>query len=239
MTPFNDLVMTEVAGNQLLDRLNAHEQALLRPYMVEVTLEVGSVVTEAGQDTEFVYFPTEGVLSLVGATKSGATVEVAIVGREGVASVSAILGRTRLPFRIVTQVAGKAWRVPTAIVVKNLKECGELHERLLTYSETVIYQISQSAICNRFHNARQRLARWLLMTVDRAGTRDLPLTHEFISFMVGGPRSAVTEAAADLRDSGAISYRRGLLTVCDVTRLEQEACECYAAVRDASAAQTT
>jgi CRP-like cAMP-binding protein len=225
--------MTDIGENQLLNGLDPRELALLRPHFVQVTLQVGEVVAEAGQVADFVYFPTEGVLSLVGTTNGGATVEVAIVGREGVATISAILGRSRLPFRIVTHVAATAWRLPTDVITRQLRDCGDLHERLLAYSESVIFQIGQSAICNRFHNAKQRLARWLLMTVDRAGTRELPLTHEFISYMVGGPRSAVTEAASALRDSGAIDYRRGFVSVRDLEQLEREACECYRAVRDA------
>lgn len=218
-------------GNQLLLGLNSRELGLIRPHLVEVHLEALSVIAEAGQPAEYVYFPVGGVLSLVGATEAGATVEVAIVGREGVASVSALLGRNRVPFRIVTQVAGTALRAPTGVMAKQLRECGEFHERLLAYSESVIFQVGQSAICNRFHNAKQRLARWLLMTIDRAGVRELPLTHEFISYMVGGPRSAVTEAAAALRDAGAIDYRRGMLTIQSLPRLQKEACECYAAVK--------
>lgn len=223
--------MTESSRNQLLEGLDPHELSIIRPHLTEITLEPGSVVAEAGHAADFVYFPLEGVLSLVGSTEGGATVEVAVVGREGVASVSALLGRNRLPFRIVAQVGGKALRAPTDLLTKQLHDCGTFHERLLKYSETVIFQIGQSAICNRFHNAKQRLARWLLMTHDRAGTNELPLTHEFISAMVGGPRSAVTEAAAALRESGAIDYRRGLLTIVSVSQLEQEACECYAAVK--------
>ena len=117
-------------------------------------------------------------------------------------------------------------RVPSVATFRARLEPGVLGSQ-----ESMIFQVGQSAICNRFHNAKQRLARWLLMTVDRAGVRDLPLTHEFISAMVGGPRSAVTEAAAALRDSGAIDYRRGMLTIRDLERLEREACECYAAVK--------
>jgi CRP-like cAMP-binding protein len=218
------------AGNLLLAGLDPKELAIIRPHLVEVPLETGAHVAEAGQTADFVYFPISGVLSLVGATESGATVEVAVVGREGVASVSAVLGRHRLPFRIVTQVAGKAWRAPTDTIAKQIKTCGQLHERMLAYSESVIFQVGQSAICNRFHNAKQRLARWLLLTVDRADTRELPLTHEFMSDMVGGPRSAVTEAAAALRDTGAIDYRRGLVTIQNLARLKQEACECYESV---------
>ena len=178
--------MSELAANHLLNGLDPHELSILRPHFSEVPLDTGTVVAEVGHPAEFVYFPTEGVLSLVGTTE---------------------------------------------VLTRQIRDCGELHERILRYSETVILQVGQSAICNRFHNAKQRLARWLLMTVDRAGTRQLPLTHEFISYMVGGPRSAVTEAAAALRDSGAIDYRRGLVHVRDRERLQQESCECYSAVQ--------
>jgi CRP-like cAMP-binding protein len=218
-------------SNLLLDGLNPEELSKLRPHLSEMSLETGAIVAEAGQPAEFVYFPVDAVLSLVGATEGGSTVEVAIVGREGVASVSALLGRNRLPFRIVVQVEGKALRAPTDALAKQLHGCGEFHERLLRYSESLIFQVGQSAICNRFHNAKQRLARWLLTTNDRAGLRELPLTHEFISAMVGGPRSAVTEAASALRASGAIDYRRGMLTIRSVAKLEEEACECYTAVK--------
>jgi CRP-like cAMP-binding protein len=224
--------MPDLSANRLLNGLDPREMALLKPHFTEVNLDTGSVIADVGQYAEFVYFPTSVVLSLVGTTEGGGTVEVAIVGREGVASVSTILGRKRLRFRIVTQVCGTAWRLPSEVAVKQLHDCGELHERVLRYSESMILQVGQSAICNRFHNAKQRLARWLLMTVDRAGTRQLPLTHEFISYMVGGPRSAVTEAAAALRDSGAIDYRRGQLRVKDLERLQSESCECYLAVQE-------
>jgi CRP-like cAMP-binding protein len=210
------MVLPDASGNHLLRGLDSREIDIIRPHLVDVQLQTGDVIAEAGQSAEWVYFPTGGVLSLVGATEGGATVEVAIVGREGVASVSAVLGRNRLPFRIVTQVSGSALRASTEMIQRSLKDCGQFHDRLLSYSESVIFQVGQSAICNRFHNAKQRLARWLLMTVDRAESRELPLTHEFISYMVGGPRSAVTEAAAALRESGAIDYRRGLLTVRDI-----------------------
>ena len=137
---------------------------------------------------------------------------------------------TALPFRVVTQIPGRALRVPTDMVAQAASECGQLHERLLDYTQQMIAQVAQSAVCNRFHNARQRLARWLLMTADRASSTELPLTHEFISFMVGGPRSAVTEAAAELRASGAIDYRRGLIIIRSMPALREQSCECYAMV---------
>jgi CRP-like cAMP-binding protein len=135
-----------------------------------------------------------------------------------------------MPFRVVTKIAGRAVRVPTEVVARQLRECGDLHERLLGSAEAVIAQISQAAVCNRYHNAKERLARWLLTTADRAQSTELPLTHEFISSMVGGPRSAVTEASAELRDAGAIDYSRGMLLIRSAEQLRRESCECYEAV---------
>jgi CRP-like cAMP-binding protein len=219
-------------GNRLLEGLPPAEADRFAAEIDEVRLRRGEVVAEAGQPASHVYFPTQCVLSLVGATESGSTVEVAIIGREGMATIAAALGCARLPFRVVAQLEGTSWRLPTSALARDIKQCGIFHERLLGYSHSIIGQVGQSAICNRFHNARQRLARWLLMTADRADARELPLTHEFISYMVGGPRSAVTEAASALRASGAIDYRRGLLTIRNMTKLRQQACECYEMVSE-------
>jgi CRP-like cAMP-binding protein len=219
-------MMVETA-NVILDGLDAEEASALQAVAREVPLERGAVIADAGEPSPYLYFPIQGVLSLVGTTAGGATVEVAVVGNEGVASVSAALGGDWLPYRIVTQIPGRAIRVPTELVSSMLRDCGGLHGRLLDYAHQMIAQVAQSAVCNRFHNAKQRLARWLLMTADRAGTNELPLTHEFISSMVGGPRSAVTEAAAELRESGAIDYRRGLVTILSPEKLRAQSCECY------------
>lgn len=225
--------MTAVgSGNRILEGLNAEELAVLDRHLQEIIIPRGAVLTDAGQPARHLFFPVTTVLSLVGATEGGATVEVALVGREGVASISAALGRDRLPFRIVAQLEGTAWKIPTEVVTRQLHQCRTLNERLMTYSHSVIAQVAQSAICNRFHTSKQRLARWLLMTADRIDSTELPLTHEFIAHMVGGPRSAVTEAAASLRECGAIDYRRGHLTIVNVTKLRQQACECYEVVHD-------
>jgi CRP-like cAMP-binding protein len=216
-----------LASNAILTGLDPSEASTLGATAQNIALQRGELISEAGQPAPYVYFPTEGVLSLVGTTAAGGTVELAVVGSEGVASISAILGGHVLPFRVVVQVPGNAVRVPTAVVSSLVNDCGPLHQRLLDYTHQVIAQVAQSAICNRFHTAKQRLARWLLMTADRADTVELPLTHEFISYMVGGPRSAVTEAAADLRESGAIDYRRGLIVIRDVGKLREYSCECY------------
>lgn len=224
------MVVAETA-NDILTGLNSNDLTLLQNASEEVALSRGQVLAEAGQFAPHVYFPLAGVLSLVGITSGGATVEVAVVGSEGVASVSSVFDSSGIPFRVVTQVPGRALKVPTDVVRSAIVECGELHQRLLQYSHQLIAQLAQSAVCNRFHNARQRLARWLLMTADRAGSNELLLTHEFISYMVGGPRSAVTEAASELRESGAIDYRRGLIIIRDNVLLSSQSCECYAAVK--------
>jgi CRP-like cAMP-binding protein len=216
-----------VTRNRLLHDLNSKEQALLAPHAQEVEVERGSVLSESGEIPEYIYFPIEGVLSLVGTTESGASVELADVGREGMAAISAIFGNRALPFRVVTKIDGRAVRFPTEVIAKQIRECGELHERMLEAAQSVIAQISQSAVCNRYHNARERLARWLMTTADRAHRSELPVTHEFISSMVGGPRSAITEASAELRETGAIDYSRGLLSITDAERLRRECCECY------------
>jgi CRP-like cAMP-binding protein len=217
--------------NDILAGLNPHELGLLQEASEEIALARGQVVAEVGQVASHVYFPLAGVLSLVGTTGGGATVEVAVVGNDGVASLSSVFGGSGIPFRVVTQVPGRALKIPTEVVGSMIVECGELHERLLRYAGQLMAQLSQSAVCNRFHNARQRLARWLLMTADRAASNELLLTHEFISYMVGGPRSAVTEAASELRESGAIDYRRGLIIIRDNALLSGQSCECYAAVK--------
>jgi CRP-like cAMP-binding protein len=216
-----------VSSNAILSGLDHSASAALASASQTISLDRGELIAEAGEPAPFVFFPTQGVLSLVGTTSAGGTVELAVVGNEGVASVSAVLGRNLLPFRIVTQVPGRAVRIPTDVVASMVNDCGDLHTRMLDYTQSVIAQVAQSAICNRFHTAKQRLARWLLMTADRADTNELALTHEFISYMVGGPRSAVTEAAADLRESGAIDYRRGLIVIRDAAKLQEQSCECY------------
>jgi CRP-like cAMP-binding protein len=222
--------------NAILAGLDPKELSTLRAVSDEVPLERGAVIAEAGQTAPYLYFPIEGVLSLVAATSGGATVEVAVVGSEGVASISAVLGHNVLPFRVVAQIPGRAVRTPTDLIAEMVTDCRGLHSRLLDYAHQMLAQVAQSAVCNRFHNAKQRLARWLLMTADRAGSNELPMTHEFISYMVGGPRSAVTEAASELRESGAIDYRRGLIIIRSTALLKQQSCECYEVLAEASPA---
>lgn len=226
-------------ANLLLAGLPPEEAEQILPHLRQAAVRQGTVLVEAGQPLTHVYFPTSCVLALVGTTESGATVEIALTGNEGLADVTAALGNRRSLFRLVAQLDGGAAEIGVDALVERLPRCTVLHGRILAYLRQVLAQVGQSAVCNRFHTARQRLARWLLTTADKTGMRDLPLTHEFIAHMVGGPRSAVTEAASALRASGAIDYRRGIIRICNLARLRQEACECYAAVNEATRGLTT
>jgi CRP-like cAMP-binding protein len=200
-----------VGSNRLLADLGANAWASLAPHVRHVDVERGEILADAGDALLQVYFPTGGVLSLLGTTGRGATVELADVGREGVATVSAVFSNRQMPYRVVAKIAGRVARIPTDIVARQVRECLELHERILASVHDVIAQIGQSAICNRYHNAKQRLARWLLTTAQRAQATELALTHEFIS------------------SSGAIAYSRGMLSIEDPSLLQRESCECYQA----------
>jgi CRP-like cAMP-binding protein len=162
-------------------------------------------------------------------------VEVALVGREGVAGVANILSHRSLPYQPIVQLPGLAYRVPEAIIREQLLVCTELHDLLMDYMQRLMQQLAQSALCNRFHSSVQRLARWLWLTADCAHTTRLELTHEFVAQMVGAPRSAVSESASTLRRRGIIDDRRGVLTIRNRTRLHTIACECVDVVSAALA----
>jgi CRP-like cAMP-binding protein len=193
----------------------------------QVPLKRGAVLGLANTKTEFVYFVESGVVSLVASTRSGQSLEVAVVSREGVAGIADALGQHPFPYGWVVQLPGVALRVPRRVMHEHIMSCGDLHGLLMAYSQLVMHQLAQSAVCNRFHTSVQRLARWLLLTAERAETQRLELTHEYLAQMVGAPRSAVTAAASELRKDGAIDYSRGVVTICSERRLRKAACECF------------
>jgi CRP-like cAMP-binding protein len=180
--------------------------------------------------SDFLYFIESGVVSLVATTRTGNSVEVALIGREGVAGIADALGRQPLPYGLIVQLPGLAYRAPKALIREHILSCSALHELLMDYSQRVMHQLAQSALCNRFHTSVQRLARWLLLTAERADTNRFELTHEFVAQMVGATRSAVSESASALRDKGIIDYRRGVLTIRNAQRLHKFSCECFDAV---------
>lgn len=198
----------------------------LEPY----PLQPGTVLGAPRVIAEFVYFVESGIVSLVASTRSGSSVGIALVGREGAAGIADALGNRPLPYSLVVQLPGLAHRVPKAVIREHILSCSALHELLMDYSQRVMHQLAQSALCNRFHTSVQRLASWLLLTAERADTRRFELTHEFVAQMVGAPRSAVSESASTLRAKGIIDYRRGVLTIRNPKRLHALACECFDAM---------
>jgi CRP-like cAMP-binding protein len=226
----------EVPQNHLLKQLAKSDRVVYAQLLEDLQptlLERGVVLGAARERTEWVYFIDSGIVSLVAGTSRGQSLEVAIVGREGVAGFADALGGRGLPYRMTVQLPGLAYRARTKVLQKHVFSCDALHQLLMAYSQFLMHQLAQSAVCNRFHGSVQRLARWLLLTSERAGTNRLQLTHEFVAQMVGAPRSAVSQAAAELRSRGIIEYRRGLLTIRSMKRLHKSSCECFDAVSSA------
>lgn len=219
--------------NSLLQGLARSDADVFSRFFQElqpISLERNAVIGPARLPTEWVYFIESGIVSLVASTSAGNSVEVAVVGREGAAGVADALGQGPLPYRLMVQMPGFAYRAPKEIIREHILSCTALHELLMGYSQHLVHQLAQSALCNRFHTSVQRLARWLLLTAERAEATRFELTHEFVAQMVGAPRSAVSASAAALRRQGIIEYHRGVLTIRNPRKLQRVACECFEAV---------
>jgi CRP-like cAMP-binding protein len=223
-------------ANRLLAALPRKEYERLLPGLETVQLAKGETIYNAGDTVRYVYFPAGAVVSLISMTQDGNTIEVALVGDEGVVGVSAVLGAKRTPYQAVVQVGGEALRIKADVLKEEFQHNETLQDMLLCYVYLLLTQVIQSAVCNHFHSAQQRLCRWLLLTSDRARTDSLPLTQEFISHMLGTPRTSVTAIAKELQDAGLISYSRGQITLLDRPGLEAAACECYQVVSRAFSA---
>jgi CRP-like cAMP-binding protein len=223
--------------NRLLRELAATDHAVFTKLVKQIepfALQSGTTLGEPRAVSDFSYFIESGIVSLVASTRNGSSVEVALIGREGVAGIADALGNQPLPYGLVVQIPGLAYRVPKKVIREHIFSCSALHELLMDYSQRVMHQLAQSALCNRFHTSEQRLARWLLLTSERADTNRFELTHEFVSQMVGAPRPVVSASASALRDKGMIDYRRGVLTIRNAARLRRAACECVDAISRSS-----
>ena len=223
--------------NRLLRELAERDRGVflkLVRQMEPFALQSGATVGLPRAISDFSYFIESGIVSLVASTKNGSSVEVALIGREGVAGIADALGNQPLPYGLVVQLPGLAYRVPKAVIREHILSCSALHELLMDYSQRVMHQLAQSALCNRFHTSEQRLARWLLLTAERADTNRFELTHDFVAQMVGAPRPVVSASASALREKGMIDYRRGVLTIRNATRLRRAACECVDAISRSS-----
>jgi CRP-like cAMP-binding protein len=191
----------------------------------------GKVLNEAGDIIRHVYFPVSGMLSLLSMTEASETVEVAMVSSEGMVGVPIILGAEISPYRTTVQIPGNCLRIKANVFKKTITPDGVLQNTLLKFTHTLMTQISQSAVCNRFHKVEKRLCRWLLVARDRVNSNNLNLTQDIISDMLGTSRSIVSTAANSIQDAGLIRYRRGKITITDVKGLEASACECYEIVK--------
>lgn len=227
----------EKPGNHVLRALGEADRSAFAQLMRELEpcpLQGGALLATPRSTANFLYFVESGIVSLVASTGGGNSVEVALVGREGVAGLADALGQQPLPYALVVQLPGLAYRAPKNLIRDHILSCTPLHDLLMDRSQRVMHQLAQSALCNRFHTSVQRLARWLLLTAERADTSRFELTHEFVAQMVGAPRPVVSEAAARLREKRAIDYRRGVLTIRNLDRLRKLSCECFEVISRAA-----
>lgn len=217
--------------NAVLRDLGPSDYGWLAGHLDEVTLKAGTVLVPEHQRPSHVYFPQSGIISFVALFQDGGSVEVGTVGCEGIAGLPIYLLTESSPFRTIVQVEATLRRVPAEVFEEALQEIGVLDSIMRRYVDAYLYQVSQTAACNRMHDLGERAARWLLMAHDRVGADTFALTHEFLAMMLGVRRAGVSEAAAELQRRGAIRYSRGRVTVVDRHVLEQSACECYGVVR--------
>jgi CRP-like cAMP-binding protein len=220
--------------NRLLAALPAPDYARLEPHLKLVQMPLGTVLYESGILLNHVYFPTTSIVSLLYVMADGASAEIAVVGNEGVIGVSLFMGGETTPSRAVVQSAGHAYRLSGQLLKEEFTRAGAMQHLLLRYTQALITQMAQTAVCNRHHSLDQQLCRWLLLSLDRLSSNELAMTQELIANMLGVRREGVTEAAGRLQSAGLIEYRRGHITVVDRVGLEARTCECYAVVKKES-----
>jgi CRP-like cAMP-binding protein len=218
-------------GNRLLDALPDDVTQRLDAELELVDLPLGRVLYESGGREAYVYFPTDCIVSLLYVMEDGASAEISLVGNEGVVGVAVFMGGESTPSRALVQSAGRAYRLPSRALKEEFNRHEALLGELLRYTQALITQMGQTAVCNRHHNVDQQLCRWLLMSLDRLSGNELNMTQELIANMLGVRREGVTEAAGKLHRLGIIEYKRGHIRVLDRPKLERLCCECYEVVK--------
>ena len=217
--------------NHLLAALLDAEYERLAPHLELIPMLLGDVLYESGGKLQHVYFPTTSIVSLHYVLENGGSSEMAGVGNEGVLGISIFMGGNTTPSRAVVQTGGHGYRLKSHILMEEFNRAGQVMRLLLRYTQALLTQTSQTAVCNRHHSVEQQLCRWLLLTLDRLPTNELTITQELIAGMLGVRREGVTEAAGKLQSYGYIRYRRGHITVLDRVGLEGKVCECYDVVK--------
>jgi CRP-like cAMP-binding protein len=217
--------------NHLLAALSPEVQGRLFPHLELVQLPLRGLLYESGRPMRHVYFPTDSIVSLQYVMENGASTAILVVGNEGLLGITLFLGGESTPSRSLVQSAGYAYRLPRARVKEEFDRHGQLLILMLRYTQALITQVAQTAVCNRQHSIDQQLCRWLLLSMDRLSRHHLTMTQEFIGNMLGVRRESVTEAAGKLQQLSAITYARGLIKVLDRSKLEQLSCECYGVVK--------
>jgi len=217
--------------NQLIAALPLAEKQRWLPQLEWVEMPLGQVLYESGSTLTHVYFPTSSIVSLLYVMENGSSAEIAVVGNEGIVGISLFMGGSSTPSRAVVQSAGQGYRLEAQAMKDEFNRAGPVLHLLLRYTQALITQMAQTAVCNRHHSLDQQLCRWLLLSLDRLASNQLVMTQELIANMLGVRREGVTEAALKLQKAELISYSRGRITVLDRAGLEQRTCECYAVVK--------
>ena len=217
--------------NHLLAALPAAVQERIYPHLKRVPMPLGKVIYESGAELRNVYFPTDCIVSLLYVLENGASAEISVVGNEGLIGIALFMGGETTPSRAIVQSAGFAYQLAGQLLKEEFHRDADMQQLLLRYTQSLITQMTQTAVCNRHHSLDQQLCRWLLLSLDRLRTNQLTMTQELIANMLGVRREGVTEAAGKLQGVGVIRYQRGRITVLDRPKLESLCCECYAVVK--------
>jgi CRP-like cAMP-binding protein len=212
--------------NRILKALPPKEHRILLPQLKPVVLTKGTVLYEAGEKIAQVYFPESAMVSYLSGTSEGETIEVCVVGNEGIVGLASLLSDSTA-FRAVVQISGNAFSLSQEVLRKEFKRCDALHKLLLDYTNSLLVQVAQTAVCNKFHSVQERFSRWLLMASERVGSNQLPMTQDAMARVLGSRRASVTVVAGALQRKGVIRYTRGVVTILDRKYLESAACECY------------
>jgi CRP-like cAMP-binding protein len=228
-------VSVDTTNNAILSGLEAGEKERLAAHLTYHNTTLGENLFLPNSTIDYLFFPNNSMISIVGNTRQGRSAEIGVIGKEGVVGVDLLLGAPTMINHVMIQLANGGYRLPAAEALREFKLCGSFHDSILMFVHRLMIQVSQTAVCNALHGLEERLAKWLLMCHDRANGDKLHLTQEFLSFMVGTTRASVTLSAITLQDLGYITYRRGSIEIIDRPSLVDFACDCYKVVRTTNA----